>query len=703
MKLKRIIQTILLLLLSSCIDSTTSDKVEVDPKILSIEKSIQTVRDSVDISIQRKKNLLEDVEKKINDIPNDTLRLKFLSDVSLTYKMLRDSLKFREINQNLLELSNDKKIYATLGNSHWDLASFYKSYGILDSAYFHYRSAYKSFDILPTDSTSSSRKGRMLYSMGQIQDSFKDYLGAETSITYALKIFLELEDYRRIYNCYNVLGIVASGMNNYHKSLEYYERAAVSLKNYKSPKSQDYFLQNRNNVAHIYLKSQDYKKAKKLYSELLRNTGLKTKKPRLYSIILVSKAYTIFKGDKNLSEASRLLENAIEFNESKGLITDQARAKQYYAELLAAKGDTTGAQQYAKESRMLAKNTLNKDRHLKILRVLTKLDSENAVAYSNEYYDLNEKVKEEERAIRDKFARVRLETDEVIQRNEVLSREKEIWIGVVFGLLILGVAIFTIIIQRINNNKLKFQQKQQESNQEIYNLMLSQQGKFEEGKQLEQKRISEELHDGILGQMLGIRLILSGLNDKEDEASIAQRAELIEKLRELEEEIRTISHELSDASYQKFYNFIVSLEELISTINASTGILCSFTYDDNVDWDDLKGDIKINAYRIVQESLQNSIKHAKCKNITIDFKLEEDLLKLTISDDGTGFDINRGKHGIGLKNVVSRVKKVKGTLDIESKKGKGTTITVTFPNTYINVDDSTNISEHSKMMKAWQT
>ena len=105
-----------------------------------------------------------------------------------------------------------------------------------------------------------------------------------------------------------------------------------------------------------------------------------------------------------------------------------------------------------------------------------------------------------------------------------------------------------------SNSQLKFKQKQQESNQEIYNLMLSQQGKFEEGKQLEQKRISEELHDGILGEMLGIRLILSGLNEREDQASIDQRAALIEKLRDLEEEIRTISHELNHAAYKKFHN-----------------------------------------------------------------------------------------------------------------------------------------------------
>ncbi|MEM9649083.1 MAG: sensor histidine kinase, partial [Bacteroidota bacterium] len=227
------------------------------------------------------------------------------------------------------------------------------------------------------------------------------------------------------------------------------------------------------------------------------------------------------------------------------------------------------------------------------------------------------------------------------------------------------------------------EQKQQEANQEIYNLMLSQQGKFEEGKQLEKKRISEELHDGVLGEMLGIRLFLSGLNDKVDEDAVEQRASLIEKLREVEEDIRGISHELSDASYQKFYNFIVSLEDLIHTISESSGMKCSLTYDEAVDWDDLEGDIKINAYRIVQESLKNCVKHAKAESAEVKFMLRDELLQLTIADDGVGFDSNKGKKGIGFRNLNSRVQKMGGTLQINSKKGKGTTVLVTLEPKYI--------------------
>ncbi|MBS9463067.1 tetratricopeptide repeat protein [Flagellimonas sp. 389] len=654
------------------------------------ESLIKIVKDSTHLPISEKKKMLQDAEYEIANISNDTVQLKYLSEVSLIYKNLKDSLKFRQINQKVLEASEAKKIYTTLGNSHWDLASFYKSYGLLDSAYFHYRTAYKSFNKLPYSPESSSTKGRMLYSMGQIQDSFKDYLGAETSITSALTIFVDLEDYTRIYNCNNMLGIIANGMNNYEKALEYYEKAETNLKKIKSSNRFAYLLYNKNNIASAYLRSENYEKAKTAYTQLLKDENLNSE-PQTKSLVLVGKAYSIFKSENDFSEAKSLLDNAIQLNDSLGFSSIQARTKQYYAELLAAEGDTINATKYAKESKDIAQLTSNNDRYLEVLKILTKLDSKNAVAYSDEYYKLSEKIKDEERVIRDKFARIRLETDEVIQKNEVLSRQKQIWIGVVISLLLFGAAVFTIILQRINNNKLKFQQKQQESNQEIYNLMLSQQGKFEEGKQLEQKRISEELHDGILGQMLGVRLILSGLNEKNDEASVLQRAELIEKLRDSEEEIRTISHELSNASYQKFYNFIVSLEDMINTISQSSGISCSFTYDDNVDWDDLEGDIKINAYRIVQESLQNCVKHAKCENVEIIFDLEGEHLKLMVKDDGVGFDLSKGKRGIGLRNITSRVKKVEGKLDIKTKKNEGTTIIVLLPNNYIQQENPEDI------------
>ncbi|MGB5647543.1 MAG: histidine kinase dimerization/phosphoacceptor domain-containing protein, partial [Muriicola sp.] len=193
-------------------------------------------------------------------------------------------------------------------------------------------------------------------------------------------------------------------------------------------------------------------------------------------------------------------------------------------------------------------------------------------SYNNEYIRVSDSLQQEERRIRNKFNRIRFETDETLARNQQLAKQRMVWISIAGGVILLALALIIIIIQRIKNQRLKFQQQQQESNQEIFNLMLGQKQKVEEGKQSEQKRISEELHDGVLGEMNGIRMILLGLNKKADEAAIALREQAIEKLKQVQEEIRTISHELNDTSYQKLNNFMSSVEDLLKNICEPAGI-----------------------------------------------------------------------------------------------------------------------------------
>ncbi|WP_159076290.1 tetratricopeptide repeat-containing sensor histidine kinase [Flagellimonas amoyensis] len=648
-----------------------------------MRKWTKMAKDSTQLPLEERTRFLEKAKREAFASTNDSITLDQLLTISLTYRSLKDSLGFRDTNKQVMIMSQETDMYTPLGYSHWDMASFFKSYGALDSAFYHYKKALNSFEKLPKSPESSSLRARILYSMGQIQDSYKDYLGAEISATTALRIFDELGDTQRIYNCYNLLGILSSGLGDKDKSLEYYKQAGAYINQVDNPSADNLVWQNQNNIAYELLQNEDYQSAKVSYEKLLKDKGLEETDLELYSLANTSLAYAIFKSENKIERPQQLLERAIEINDSINYLDDKARAKQYYAELLAAKGDTANALQYAKESRFVAQETRNNDRLLEVLRLLTQLDKPNAALYSNAYYDLNEVIQEEERTKRDKFARIRLDTDKIKEENVILSRERQIWAGAVLGLVVFGLTTTVIVLQYINNNRLKFKQKQQESNQEIYNLMLSQQGKFEEGRQLEQKRISEELHDGILGEMLGIRLLLSGLNERGDSNSVEQRAAFIEKLREVEEDIRTISHELNHASYEKFHNFIVSLEELVNGFQKSSGISCSFTYDKKIHWDNLLGDIKINAYRIVQETLKNSLKHAKCKNIAISFGSAAGNLKLTIKDDGVGFDTNKGKRGIGLRNIISRVKKVNGVFDIESTKGKGTTISVAIPEKYI--------------------
>ncbi|MCR9262851.1 MAG: ATP-binding protein [Flavobacteriaceae bacterium] len=674
--------TIVLILLVGCAQNAPRNEDPSAEKIEAIKQLIGSARDSTGLPLEERRQFLHKAQEITFALPNDSLLLTNLSNISLAYRDLPDSIAFRKTNAQVLLMSKETELYTTLGYSHWDLATFFKNNGVLDSSFYHYQKAMNSFELLPVDPNSRSLKAKMLYSMGKIQDSYKDYLGAETSITEALRIFTDLEDTKRIYNCYNVLGIIASGMGNSDKSLEYFQKARSYIDDMESMDRIKYTEQTQNNIAHEFLKKEDYGRAKVAFGELLQNEGIFARNPELYSLSLSSRAYSLYKDENDLEKSKKLLQQAIRINDSIDYPFEQARVKKYYAEILADQGDTANAITYAKESRGLAKQTYNNEGLMEVLRLLTKLDSNNAAAYSNEYYDLNETIKAEERTKRDKFARIRMETDEIAQENVVLTRQSQIWAGISVLTVIFLLGGYIISVQKISNDRLKSEEKQQKLNQKVYDLMLQQQGKFQEGKQLEQKRISEELHDGVLGEMLGIRLILSALNNKDDEASVRKRSDFLERLQHVEEDIRTISHELNDAAYKKFHNFILSVETLLSETEDSSMAKCSLTYSSEVNWDRLWMEIKINVIRIIQESLKNSTTHGHSENIKVNFDVQGEKLKVTIADDGIGFDVDKGKKGIGLKNIASRVEKIKGTLTVDSTKNVGTTIVVTIPCKY---------------------
>ncbi len=357
-----------------------------------------------------------------------------------------------------------------------------------------------------------------------------------------------------------------------------------------------------------------------------------------------------------------------------------------------ASGNTNDAFVYAQNARDLAIEIGNNYRYLESLKLLSELDPDNAIVYNKEYNRVSDSLQQEERRIRNKFNRIQFETDETLAENQQLARQQLIWIGISASVVLLALALFIIVIQRIKNQRLKFQQQQQESNQEIFNLMLAQKQKVEEGKQSEQKRISEELHDGVLGEMNGVRMILLGLNKKADDAAVALREQAIEKLKEVQEEIRSISHELNDTSYKKLNNFMSSVEELLKNICEPAGIKYQFSFDEDLDWDNLEGITKINLYRILQESLQNCVKHADANTVYISFDTNEKDMIISIQDNGRGFDASKGKIGIGHKNIRSRTEKLKGRWYLRSAPGIGTTILLEIPLEHISQEAKKEIS-----------
>jgi signal transduction histidine kinase len=90
---------------------------------------------------------------------------------------------------------------------------------------------------------------------------------------------------------------------------------------------------------------------------------------------------------------------------------------------------------------------------------------------------------------------------------------------------------------------------------------------------------------------------------------------------------------------------------------------------------------EIAIYRIIQESIANTLKHAKATEIDIQLNVFDDVFNLIVEDNGVGFDVNDllANSGMGLHNIEARVKRMEGTFSIDSGKGKGTTINIDIP------------------------
>lgn len=201
----------------------------------------------------------------------------------------------------------------------------------------------------------------------------------------------------------------------------------------------------------------------------------------------------------------------------------------------------------------------------------------------------------------------------------------------------------------------------------------------------EREVIGRELHDNVNQVLTTVKLYLEMAM-----TSPETREELLSKSMQLVmnsiNEIRNLSRDLS-APTLGTKSLIDSITALLEMIESSSGLLISF---DHSGYDiHLSMNQKLAIYRMVQEQLNNVIKHAGAKQVWLWLTQKGSDTILEIRDDGKGFDTLGKRNGIGLNNIISRAKVFNGTVKIESAPGKGCLLRVTLP---IIVEDKAEIS-----------
>lgn len=215
----------------------------------------------------------------------------------------------------------------------------------------------------------------------------------------------------------------------------------------------------------------------------------------------------------------------------------------------------------------------------------------------------------------------------------------------------------------------KFEKTLEKKEQKYRTLSLIQ------GQENERKRIARELHDG-LGQMLTVAsanldsINLGNVKNKEDKAKIEIVTEMVN---EIVQESRRISYNLSPVGLYEF-GLEAVLKQLVKRINANIESI-KIKYKSNLKKYRFSSDTEINLYRIVQEAIQNSLKHANASEIVVEINYLNDLLHLIVSDNGIGFDLKQinglNKHINGIKNIEERAKIIDAKLNFKSEKSKG--------------------------------
>lgn len=623
------------------------------------------------ISVDKNSQYHQD-KNEFLDLPNDSLKNALISDISYAFYKKKDSLKFREWNNHFYHSSKARNNPLGVAASYWDLANFFYRENIIDSSYFYYNLASEHY----LKAEKKQKAGRMLLNMAILQEKVKDYIGSENTTFQALELIEETpENENYIYSANNNLGIIYNGLGEYSEAITYHLKALKNSENLNNPINA---ARSLNNLGVVFQKLKSHSKAISHYQRALSIDSLYHKNTRLYAMLTDNFGYSEFKLG-NFETASFLLQKSLRIRDSinheAGIIINKLHLGEYYYE----KGDTIQALQYIKEAQSLARETQNNRDLLVSNRLLAEIEPQNAQAYLNSYITLNDSLLREERAVRNKFARIRFETNQFIEKANTLNQQKTyLIVGI---LLVLLLFFLTYIIQRQSskNKKLKLKKQQQDSNERIYDLLLRSQQKYEEGSNSERKRISRELHDSILSKFFGIRLNLEVLNNKRDKYGEEQRTKYLDSLKSIENEIRGISHKLSIEHDFSDTSFIDILKELLQEFEETEKSRIFFSNSSELNWGSIKNNVKINLYRIIQEALQNIRKHANATNVELILELKNGDLIVEIKDDGEGFDIKRREKGIGLKNIQERVQELKGRLDIESNV-KGTKLKIIIPN-----------------------
>lgn len=657
------------------------NEIEMDHN-LKIKKYLDSANNPNSLKKDKEKDvLLIENELQKNTHNTSSLRENYFK-LAGKYYNLGDSENYLRVSRIAFQLSKEAKDSENTAKGYHYIGDYFYLNFKNDSAYYYFTKSEKNYELLKK----TKELARVKFSKADILLYEKDFSGAEVEFIKVLKIAKILNDTRLIYDCYLNLGNVLVGLNSPDEAIIYYNKAlSIVPQLTKDPQYESLKAQIYNFLGKAYTKKKAYHEAIAQYEEGLFFTNPEKIGSYIYSSLISNKAYAEMQLD-NLEIAEEKLYESLAIRKKENNIPGIVLSNIYLGELYLYKKNISKAIYFLRNAKQIAsKNKILED-ELRSLRLLSKIDKKNQYDLYEEYINLNDSIQTVEFNKRNSFARIEYETDEILTEKRIIQEEKDQissqrWL-ILFGssgMIILLILLYNNKSQSSKNKQLQFEREQQESNEQIYKLMLQQQHVINDTRQQEKKRISQELHDGVMSKLTSTRLNLFILSKKQDPETIQKCLKHIENIQNIEKELRNISHDLNQDTFLEKESFKLIIQNLFEDYCNAINIEYILDIDPNIVWEAIETSIKIDIYRILQESLQNTYKYSHATLVVLSIKKVLDRLMIDIEDNGVGFDVNKVKEGIGIKNINSRAKSMNGEVKFYSTINKGTHINLSLP------------------------
>jgi len=583
-----------------------------------------------------KEKLLPDQELRVLNIVGNCLQRKGKLDSAMLY--------YQRVESIAKEVKDDKGMAIVLNN----IGIIHTNKGEYDLALKSYLEAIE-YERIVKDSVGLAEGlnnvGVVHYYMGDMENTLK-YLKQSAEITKAIG------DKRVLKKAYINIGAIHRYNQEYEEAIEYYK---LGLKISKELEERSDAIVCIHNLADVYALQGRYDIAEEYYREAM-DFHQKFENPRGIALEYNNLA-SMYKQQGKLRKAKEYFQFSIEIADEKKFFNVSESAHAGLADIYAQEGNYKEALKATQELQKRRDSVYSIEKAKNMDELRTKYETAE-----------NEKMLAIEKSRADSLKTENALIEERKAKAELKAANRNQWIVGLIGALLISILVFWGLIQR--------QRRQAQADRDAAIITERDRGieAVFQAQENERKRISKDLHDGIGQQLSALKMAFQKVRPKLDEEKGLK--EDLNKLglilNHAATDVRTISHQMMPRTLTEL-GLVEAVEDLLDKTLEPTGIQYQF---EKFGMDDrINHKLEIALYRIIQELLNNTMKHSKADQVILQMIKRNDKLIVILEDNGIGIK-GEESEGHGLMNIKSRLNPIHGEFNIEAGPTKGTVATI---------------------------